>query len=219
MTFQEILWGPLGQRLAWTLLHFLWQGLLIAAGVAALGWLFSRAQARGRYAVALAGLVLMASCPLITFGVLEISAPRPVALAPAPELGEPAPRPPEAVESPAADAAAPLPAASPDVGAPEPSSAPIPEPTPAEPDWRTLLAGRAVAIQPYAVLAWLAGVVALSVRVCWACAAWPAAACRLRRNWPPAPPGWPSDWVCRRRRGSSCRRGSARRCSSDSGGR
>ena len=81
MTPLEILCGPVCQRLAWTLLHFVWQGLLVAAGVAAIGWLFPLAQARSRYAVAVAGLLLMACCPPITFAVLEAAAPGQAAVA------------------------------------------------------------------------------------------------------------------------------------------
>ena len=84
MNFQEILCGPLGQRLAWTLLHFLWQGLFGYCGhggcrLAA----FACPDSCGRYAIALVGLVLMACCPLVTFSILSVSSPNAVALTPA----------------------------------------------------------------------------------------------------------------------------------------
>ncbi len=164
MNFQETLSGPLGQRLAWTLLHFLWQGVAISAGVAAAGWLLSPAQTRGRYAVALAGLVLMACCPLVTFGVLPVAAPNPAALAPASDLSVAGRKPPGRVEIPGSDRAMPTAPALGDALVSKPPASPVPEP-PAERDWRGLLARRAAAIQPYAIAAWLAGVVVLSGRL------------------------------------------------------
>ena len=86
MNFHDILGGPLGQRLAWTLLHFLWQGLLIS-GCAGDGKLASFAFANPRpFAVAMTGLVLMACCPLVTFAVLPVPAPKPVSAAPSLDL-------------------------------------------------------------------------------------------------------------------------------------
>jgi beta-lactamase regulating signal transducer with metallopeptidase domain len=59
---------PLVARLGWTLLHFLWQGALIAALFAALRGLTGRwMSARARYAVACVGLTLMALAPILTF--------------------------------------------------------------------------------------------------------------------------------------------------------
>ena len=136
MNFQEILWGPLGQRLAWTLLHFLWQGLVISAGVAALACLLSPAQTRGRYAVALAGLVLMACCPLVTFGVLQVFPPNPVASAPAPELPMAELQSPVPVQVPIGDMTMPARPPSVSVVDSEPSVSPAPEAKPIEIDWQ-----------------------------------------------------------------------------------
>lgn len=170
MSLQEILGGPLGQRLAWTLFHFLWQGLAIGAGVAAAGWLLSPARTRGRYAVALAGLVLMACCPLVTFGLVNVSAPKPTATALAPDTPAAAPQP--TVRQPSAMVPMPVDdfavsAPSPPAGAVavEPTTSPAPEPVPVKNDWRSRLARLAAAVQPYAISAWLAGVVVLSGRL------------------------------------------------------
>jgi beta-lactamase regulating signal transducer with metallopeptidase domain len=165
MSFRETLSGPLGQWLACTLFHFVWQGFLIAVGVAAIGCLLSRAQARGRYAVALGGLALMACCPLITLAVVHVSAPSTFAFTPVPRLPGPEPQPPTPVQSSAVDAASASPPSSPDVAASAPSVAPSPEPTSIEPDWRMRLSHRAAAIRPYAVMAWLVGVVVLGGRL------------------------------------------------------
>lgn len=168
MNVSEIVCGPLAQRLAWTLFHFLWQGLLIAMGVAALVWLLSRTQARGRYAAALAGLALMACCPPITFAVLQTSRPGPAASA-GPKLPEPEPQPLEPIKPQAVETSPLLHPSSPDAAAPHPEgtrpAAAAAEPLPAGPDWRTLLARRAAAVQPYAVMAWLTGVILLSGRL------------------------------------------------------
>lgn len=59
---------PWTERLGWTLLHFLWQGILVAA-------LFSlaralaggRMSARGRYAIACASLLAMTAAPVVTY--------------------------------------------------------------------------------------------------------------------------------------------------------
>src|SRR5882757_11350947 len=51
----------------WTLLHFLWQGALVALILACILALLSGRSAQPRYLAACAALVLMATLPLITF--------------------------------------------------------------------------------------------------------------------------------------------------------
>lgn len=63
--------SQLTHTLGWTLLHFLWQGLALAALCSA-GMAMCRA-ASTRYIVALATLVLMFAAPAVTFSVLERS--------------------------------------------------------------------------------------------------------------------------------------------------
>jgi len=59
---------PWTERLGWTLLHFLWQGILLAA-LYALGRALAggRISARGRYAIACASLLAMTAAPAITY--------------------------------------------------------------------------------------------------------------------------------------------------------
>lgn len=59
---------PWTERLGWTLLHFLWQGLLLAA-LYALARAFAghRVLARGRYAIACASLLAMTAAPAVTY--------------------------------------------------------------------------------------------------------------------------------------------------------
>ncbi len=56
------------QRLGWTLLHFLWQGTAITVVYAILRRLLARSlSAQGRYVLACAALMAMATAPPLTF--------------------------------------------------------------------------------------------------------------------------------------------------------
>ncbi|MFT7461835.1 MAG: beta-lactamase regulating signal transducer with metallopeptidase domain [Pseudohongiellaceae bacterium] len=59
--------------MAWTLVHFLWQGTLIAALVAALLRLTARSEAKVRHGVCLAGLVALALLPVVTYWTIFTS--------------------------------------------------------------------------------------------------------------------------------------------------
>jgi hypothetical protein len=59
---------PWTERLGWTLLHFLWQGILVAALYGLARTLAGgRISARGRYAIACASLLAMAAAPPLTY--------------------------------------------------------------------------------------------------------------------------------------------------------
>jgi hypothetical protein len=59
---------PWTERLGWTLLHFLWQGIVVAALYALARALASgRISARGRYAMACAALLVMTAVPALTY--------------------------------------------------------------------------------------------------------------------------------------------------------
>jgi len=59
---------PWTERLGWTLLHFLWQGILVAALFAlARALAGGRISARGRYAMACAALLAMTAAPALTY--------------------------------------------------------------------------------------------------------------------------------------------------------
>lgn len=77
----DVFGEPVWQRLTWTLLHFLWQGLAVAAVLATVLWLFRIRQARARYALGLLAMLLMAVCPLVTFAVMQLGADRGVEIA------------------------------------------------------------------------------------------------------------------------------------------
>jgi beta-lactamase regulating signal transducer with metallopeptidase domain len=57
-------------RLAWALLHFLWEGAVLAAVAWVLLALLARARPQVRYGVALLSLIAMAACPVVTYAVL-----------------------------------------------------------------------------------------------------------------------------------------------------
>ena len=59
--------GDLGQRLTWTLLHFLWQGAVLAGLLETAAFLLGVRAMAARYRMTLATLMLMAACPAVTF--------------------------------------------------------------------------------------------------------------------------------------------------------
>jgi HEAT repeat protein/beta-lactamase regulating signal transducer with metallopeptidase domain len=69
------------QLLGWTLLHFLWQGALIATVLAILLQLTRRLAPAVRYRLGLGALAFMALCPLVTADRLSQRDPRPAARA------------------------------------------------------------------------------------------------------------------------------------------
>jgi beta-lactamase regulating signal transducer with metallopeptidase domain/uncharacterized protein involved in exopolysaccharide biosynthesis len=70
----EMTGHPLVQRIGWVLLHFVWQGTLIAGIWVILRSLLRASDARIRYAVACLLLGLMVMSPMITFGMLDAAA-------------------------------------------------------------------------------------------------------------------------------------------------
>lgn len=65
------------ETLGWTLLHFLWQGTLIALILAVLVWLLRNRHPSLRYLLACASLAFMLACPIVTYLVLDSSNSRP----------------------------------------------------------------------------------------------------------------------------------------------
>ena len=62
----ELLAHPLSQAVTWVLLHFVWQGLLVAIGLLAVVELFEIRRPQVRYLCSLTALLLMVACPLVT---------------------------------------------------------------------------------------------------------------------------------------------------------
>jgi len=70
-TMEEMLGNEFAQAAGWTLLHFLWQGCLIALLPFVVRTLSARQAARLRYGTACMALLLMAVSPPITFSLLQ----------------------------------------------------------------------------------------------------------------------------------------------------
>lgn len=64
-------WLPWIQALGWTLVHFLWQALVVGLAYAALRALLPKTHCHARYAAGLGALVLLALWPLATFLALR----------------------------------------------------------------------------------------------------------------------------------------------------
>jgi len=63
---------PWVERLGWTLVHFLWQGVLIAALYAVTRrWILRSSGPNARYLLACAALATMMVVPIVTFGVMH----------------------------------------------------------------------------------------------------------------------------------------------------
>ena len=71
-TMEQMLGKDLAQAAGWTLLHFVWQGCLIAFLPVISQALSPRQSARLRYGTACLALLMMAVTPLITFSLLEV---------------------------------------------------------------------------------------------------------------------------------------------------
>ena len=67
----ESLSHPIGQRLTLTLLHFLWQGVLVAVALQMILALYRVRAAQTRYALSLAALIVMGLCPIVTFSLVD----------------------------------------------------------------------------------------------------------------------------------------------------
>ena len=63
----DALSGPVCQQLTWALVHFLWQGCVIAVCVAVLIRLLRLRAAEARHALCVGGILLMAAAPVATF--------------------------------------------------------------------------------------------------------------------------------------------------------
>lgn len=72
LTFSE---QPLVHTFGWSLLHFVWEGTIVAALLASVLKLLSGRSPQLRYTIACCALLSMAILPLVTFGYLAITSP------------------------------------------------------------------------------------------------------------------------------------------------
>src|ERR1051325_11285552 len=131
--------APTLDRIAWTLLHFLWQGVALAALLGLLLFCLRHRSAQSRYLAACVILVAMMVCPVITGTTLKAGQERTTHTAEATKERESPPTQPGVpvppVPSPASDSR------------PSPVSRPI------------------VSLLPWVVVLWMAGVGFLSLRL------------------------------------------------------
>lgn len=139
---------PFWQQLGLTLMHFLWQGLLVALLVAAVVGVLRLRHGQGRYWAYLGAFAVMAICPLLTFLAIH----RPSEIETLPLNGQMVVTP--AVEAPSAAVR--------ETGA---SSASTAHPETASPVKSSSTASRLHALLPWAVVLWMVGVAVLSLRL------------------------------------------------------
>ncbi|NQT03929.1 MAG: hypothetical protein HQ580_18025, partial [Planctomycetes bacterium] len=72
MSIIEFLSQPIWQRLGLTLVHFLWQGLIIAILIGACVRVFKPSHGNARYIVYLLAFIAMIICPVVTFIAIDI---------------------------------------------------------------------------------------------------------------------------------------------------
>ncbi len=152
-------------RLAWALVHFVWQGAAVAVLLALTLWLGRVRRPSTRYAFGLIALVAMVACPVVTFSVVrpatEVNAPPSTAIGavdedPATYLFDPLPSTALTTEG-LADGEAQLETDSMPMS-PDVAVAPVlPVAASARSGW--------LRVQPWIVSGWLLGVAALSMRL------------------------------------------------------
>ena len=75
MNLSELLDSTFCLHLTLTLVHFLWQGLVIAALAELASWCLRGASAQSRYLVHVTALLLMVACLPVTFAVVYATVP------------------------------------------------------------------------------------------------------------------------------------------------
>ena len=97
MTVEEVLSQPIVQRLGWTLVHFVWQGIAVAVFFGIVMSVIRRRTANSRYVAACAALLLMLVLPPVTMQTIRFTSPSAVIVEPArvvpPALDTPPPIP------------------------------------------------------------------------------------------------------------------------------
>jgi beta-lactamase regulating signal transducer with metallopeptidase domain len=156
---------PLVSALGWSLLHFLWQGAVVAVLVAAARAGLRNASAQARYLAGCASLLLLALLPAATFGWLRSVPPQ----VPTPAASH------EDLAAPTTAASAHMPS---DAAAPALAGAVDLQP------WRQRAETLLRPALPWLVAGWLAGVLLLSLRLV---GGWSVALRLRRRAWPVGP--------------------------------
>ena len=162
----DVLSEPAWQRLTWTLLHFLWQGLAVSVVAAMSLRAWPVRVAHHRYLIYLSALIVMAACPLVTFVVVDVPGTAAVAgLETTTEAGGEVSRIPGAVtkhspiERPVGEDRPPLGVSVAASDVEDSAHALFPR------TWEAGLRQTVDAMQPYAMMAWIVGVLLLAMRL------------------------------------------------------
>ena len=162
-SWQNLLSLPIVPVLGWTLLHTVWQGLVIAVLLRAAFIALRGRSPNVRYVVACAALLFMAMAPVVTLTRLTVSDARSARTGPAISPGTAGES--SSLLRPADRLPLPLAAVPREStlrpAAPTDASTALPRSVP----WTTWLPHRLEATLPWVVLGWLAGVLVLSVRL------------------------------------------------------
>ena len=70
-SLEALLGQPLMETLGWTLMHFVWQGALVALLLGATLFLLRRGDPRMRYGVLCAGMLALVAAPVVTGGAIH----------------------------------------------------------------------------------------------------------------------------------------------------
>ncbi|HWX40540.1 MAG TPA: M56 family metallopeptidase [Blastocatellia bacterium] len=149
---------PMLEALGWTLLHFLWQGTLVAIFLAVANSLLRKRTANARYALACTAMLFLLVLPVATFSALYTSV-RPVKIETAPPMELTDERTVGRMEF--ADVEAVMASASAEAPNGASAAAILPAGKPSLGDWVRL---RFKSLLPWLVFAWALGVLTLTVR-------------------------------------------------------
>ena len=174
-TLTELLYNPAAQRIGWGLIHFLWQGAVVAVLLAITLSLLRHRSARARWAASCGALALMALLPVVTALMVSVEAPEPPEPIAMVVTVEPSPQPlPKLAYSPEpSEAAPPATQTVPAVYYEQASGIP----------WLQQLQDAIHPMLPWAIMIWLVGVIVMSV---WHFGGWIQVRAMRRRGTIPA---------------------------------
>ena len=141
-------WRPVIEVLGWTLIHFTWQGTMVALSLAGVLRLLRGASTNARYAATCVALLLMLAAPVATLTLISLSAPNRTASG-APSVFA------------AQQISEPLPIEIKPTIAPTETGVATASPRP----WSSLQSVSLVSSLPWMILLWLLGVVFFSLRL------------------------------------------------------
>src|SRR5215510_4456608 len=141
-------WRSIIEVLGWTLIHFTWQGTLVALSLAGVLRMLRGSSTNTRYAATCVALLLMSSLPLFTITIISLSTPGKTASGP----------PPQFVAQPASE---PRPVEIGPTIVPTPTDIASASPRP----WLSIRPAPITPLLPWMLLIWLSGVVFFSLRL------------------------------------------------------